>query len=180
MTHEEYTDGEMAPWTYWVSAQAAREDTPAVSRSFTERRRRPPPTTTSGYLRHMPAGVILDRLPIPILAVGLDGVLTYANPAFARMLGHGDATALIGRSLPTLLAGRAAIPPRDCVTALRTACRGAIAWSHAESFPIHTVVSEPLLVRASDPVLLISVTDVSEFRWNNLPEPHRSTSHGRC
>lgn len=34
-----------------------------------ERRRRPPPDTPDNYLRELPASILLDRLPIPMLAV---------------------------------------------------------------------------------------------------------------
>jgi PAS domain-containing protein len=142
-----------------------------VQERSAERRRRPPPSTPTGYLHALPALILLDRLPTSTLAVGLDGVLVYANPAFARMLGHPDTTTLIEQPLPALLAGHSATPPRDCVTALRAAGTVVIDWLHAEGFPIRTMVSDPLLVRATDPILLISITDISELLWTTQPEP---------
>jgi hypothetical protein len=62
--------------------------------SNSERRREPPPSTPDGYLHELPALTLLDRLPTPMLATGLDGVLIYANPAFATMLGHPSTTTL--------------------------------------------------------------------------------------
>jgi PAS domain-containing protein len=137
---------------------------------ITERRRQPPPSTPDGYLHELPA---LDRLPTPVLATGLDGVLIYANPAFATMLGHPDTTTLTEQLLPALLAGYSATPPRDCVTALRAATAGPVVidWLHAEGFPVRTAVSDALLVRATDPILLISITDITELMWTTPPEP---------
>jgi PAS domain S-box-containing protein len=153
--------------TYWVGAEPVRDDTPVMGgpEPAVERRRRPRPSTPLGYLHQLPAVVLLDRLAAPMLAVRLDGVLTYTNPAFAKMLGHADTATLIGQSLPTLLAGHTETAPQDCVAALRTAGIAVTAWCHAEGFLIHTVTSEPLLA-ATDPVLLISVTDISELMWN--------------
>jgi hypothetical protein len=134
-----------------------------VKERITERRRQPPPSTPDGYL--------LDRLPTPVLATGLDGVLIYTNPAFATMLGYPGTTTLTGQPLPALLAGHSATPPRDCVTALRAAGTVVIDWLHAEGFPVRTVVSDALLVRATDPILLISITDITELMWTTPPEP---------
>jgi PAS domain-containing protein len=138
-----------------------------VKGRFTERRRNPAPSTMDGYLYELPALILLDRLPTPMLATGLDGVVIYTNPAFATMLGYPDTTALTEQPLPALLAGHSATPPRDCVTALRTAGTVAINWLHAQGFPIRTVVSDALLVRATDPILLISITDITEVTWNS-------------
>jgi PAS domain-containing protein len=139
--------------------------------SNSERRRQPPPSTPDGYLHELPALTLLDRLPTPMLATGLDGVLIYANPAFATMLGHPGTTTLTEQPLPALLAGYSATPPRDCVTALRAAGAVVIDWLHAEGFAVRTVVSNALLVRATDPILLISITDITELMWTTPPEP---------
>ena len=138
-----------------------------VEERITERRRQPPPSTPNGYLHALPALILLDRLPIPMLATGLDGVLIYANPAFATMLGYPDSTTLTEQPLPALLVGHSATPPRDCVTALRAAGTVVIDWLHAEGFPVCTVVSDALLVRATDPILLISITDITELMWTS-------------
>jgi PAS domain-containing protein len=136
-----------------------------VKERSTERRRQPPPSTPDGYLHELPALILLDRLPTPMLAVGLDGVLIYTNPAFATMLGHPDTTTATQQPLPALLAGHSATPPRDCVTALRAAGTVVIDWLHAEGFQVRTVVSDALLVRATDRILLISITDITELMW---------------
>ena len=140
-----------------------------VKECSTERRRQPPPSTPHGHLHELPALILLDRLRIPMLATGLDGVLIYTNPAFATMLGHLDTTTLTEQPLPALLAGYSATPPRDCVTALRAAGTVVIDWLHAEGFPVRTVVSDSLLVRATDPILLISITDITELIWTTRP-----------
>jgi PAS domain-containing protein len=139
-----------------------------VKERITERRRQPPPSTPDGYLHELPASILLDRLPTPMLATGLDGVLIYANPAFATMLGHPGTTTLTEQPLPALLAGYSATPPRDCVTALRAAAGTVVIdWLHAEGFAVRTVVSNALLLRATDPILLISITDITELMWTS-------------
>ena len=96
-----------------------------VKERITERRRHPPPRTLDGYLHELPAWILLDRLPTPMLATGLDGVLIYTNPAFATMLGHPGTTTLTGQPLPALLAGYSADPgARLCHRTARRRHRG--------------------------------------------------------
>jgi PAS domain-containing protein len=133
-----------------------------------ERRRRPSPSSAEEYLRALPAWVLLDRLPVPMLATGLDGVVVYTNPAFATMLGHHpDTVMLTGQQLPALLAGHSTTPPRDCVATLRTANNVIVDWVHAEGFPVRSVVSETLFFRATDQILLVGVTDITELVWTS-------------
>jgi PAS domain-containing protein len=140
-----------------------------------ERRRRPSPSSPEEYLRALPALTLLDRLPIPMLATRLDGVVVYTNPAFATMLGHHpDTVMLTGQQLPALLAGHAATPPPDCVTALRAASDVIVDWLHVEGFPVPSVVSETLFIRTTDQILLIGVTDITELIWTSPAKQRNS------
>jgi PAS domain-containing protein len=138
----------------------------------TDRRRRPQPSSSDEYLRALPASVLLDRIPVPMLATGLDGVVVYSNPAFATMLGHGTDVRLAGYGLPALLDGHTATPPRDCVAALRAANNAIVDWHHSEGFPVRSVVSESLYIRATDQILLFGVTDLTELLWTAPPDSH--------
>jgi hypothetical protein len=127
----------------------------------TDRRRRPQPSSSDEYLR-----------ALPMLATGLDGVVVYSNPAFATMLGHGTDVRLAGYGLPALLDGHTATPPRDCVAALRAANNAIVDWHHSEGFPVRSVVSESLYIRATDQILLFGVTDLTELLWTAPPDSH--------
>jgi PAS domain-containing protein len=133
-------------------------------------RRRPRPTTTAEYLDQLPARILLDRLPTPALAVGLDGAIIYANLACAKLLGHADTTTLTEQPLNTLLAGQSHTAPRDCLNLLRTNDTGVVTiWYHADGYPVATLLSPPLLIRDDDTLLLITVTDMTEWLWSNQP-----------
>jgi PAS domain-containing protein len=133
-------------------------------------RRRPQPSSPDQYLRALPAASLLDRLPVPMLATGHDGIVVYNNPAFSAMLGHAREVTLAGYSLSALLDGHSATPPRDCVNVLRTANSVIINWHHAEGFPVRSVMSETLSLRATDEILLFGVTDITELIWMYPPE----------
>ena len=109
-------------------------------------------------------------MPVPMIAAGLDGVVVYNNPAFATMLGHGPDVRLAGYGLPALLDGHSTTPPPDCVATLRAANNVLVDWLHAEGFPVRSVVSESLYIRATDQLLLFGVTDLTELLWVYPPE----------
>lgn len=122
----------------------------------------------------MPALLLLDRLPTAVLGVGMLGDIAYANPACAEMLGYVDGATVARLRLPALLAGHLDREPSDCVATLRTANKTIVGWNHAQDYVIRTMVSPPLLVRESDPLLLVSVSDVTERLWESKPT---SSSH---
>jgi PAS domain-containing protein len=53
-------------------------------------RRRPGQASQSSVitLKRLPALVVLERLPVPVLAIDHDGTILFANAIFAAMLGH--------------------------------------------------------------------------------------------
>lgn len=127
-------------------------------------RRQTAPTDLVDYLHGLPALTLLDRLPIAMLAVAPHGDIVYANQACADMLGYIDGRTVARQPLPELLAGNAATPPADCVAVLRSSPKST-SWCHTENYAVQTRVSPPLLVRSTDPVLLISITDLTEWVW---------------
>jgi PAS domain-containing protein len=142
-----------------------------------ERRRRRPPTDITGYLRETPALLLLHRLPVAMLGVGPLGDIAYANPACAHMLGYVDAYAVTRRSLPDLMSGHLTLTPSDCLATLRTP-GATVSWNHVENYLIRTIVSPPLFLRASDPLLLVSVNDVTEWLWENKPVAAQRRTNG--
>jgi PAS domain-containing protein len=134
-----------------------------------ERRTRPEATSVDELLQQVPARVVLDRLPAPVVGFGTDGATSYANPAFCAMLGYLDASTVLDRSVGTLLVGRECDSPKHSIAMLRSADGKIIDWIHSEGFPVHTLVSSPLLLRATDPLVMFSVNDVTELLWVDAP-----------
>jgi len=106
------------------------------------------------------------------------GDIAYANPACAEMLGYVDGKTVTRLHLPELLSGHSALTPSDCVNTLRTA-EGIVGWNHAQDYVIRTMVSPPLLLRDSDQLLLISITDVTDSLWESKPASgvHETIGH---
>jgi PAS domain-containing protein len=117
------------------------------------------------FLRKLSALELLNRLPTAVIGVGPLGDIAYANPAFAEMLGYANATTVTRVHLPSVLIGHEASTPSDCLHTLRTA-DSAVEWSHSQGYVIRTMVSSPLLVRQTDTLLLLEVTDVTAWLWD--------------
>ncbi|MDT5082276.1 MAG: hypothetical protein QOJ80_6913 [Mycobacterium sp.] len=131
-----------------------------------DRRRQPQPTDAAGYLRQLPALELLHRMPTAMLGVGTLGHIEYANQACADLLGYVDGNTVTQLYLPELLVGHATRQPVDCVATLRVA-QPIVEWIHSEDHVVRTIVSNPMLVRSSDALLLFSVTDITEWLWES-------------
>jgi PAS domain-containing protein len=84
------------------------------------RRHRPAGQSPMDILRQLPALVVLQRMPVPVLAVGDDGTILFANAAFSQMLGH-PAEAVQSLTFAQIFAGQ---PARHVHPRARTpACR---------------------------------------------------------
>ena len=57
-------------------------------RRIERRRNRTPDDSPMDVLTRLPAVVVLERIPVPTLAVARDGVILFANTAFSEMLGY--------------------------------------------------------------------------------------------
>ena len=139
-----------------------------VKECSTERRRQPPPSTPHGHLHELPALILLDRLRIPMLATGLDGVLIYTNPAFATMLGHCGTNA--DRTTAPRAAGRIFSDPEATIVSPHCARRHRghrLAPRRGLPGPHRGIRLANL--RATDPILVISITDISELIWTTRP-----------
>ncbi|MGO9731319.1 hypothetical protein [Mycobacterium sp.] len=64
---------------------------------------------------------------------------------------------------------RSSFPSSFSHTALRAAPTVIVDWLHAEGFPVRSVISDAVFVRATDQIMLIGVTDITELMWTIPP-----------
>ncbi|EID78157.1 MULTISPECIES: PAS domain-containing protein [Rhodococcus] len=132
-------------------------------------RRRPNPDTTLGYLEQLPVLVLLDRLPVPVLAVAQDGLVIYMNRAFEHMLGYPQGAlreCVIGDLVHTVS------PPRSAVTELHESAGKIVALTHRDGSTVRAALSRSTLERHDDPVMLVCFQDVTEQLWGGGSAPH--------
>jgi PAS domain S-box-containing protein len=134
-----------------------------------ERRRRRPASKADVVLHELPARIVLDCLPTPIIVAKSNGITAYANPACAALLGHKRPARLKGQPLPDLLVGHAKTPPQHCVELLRATQNTVTEWFHADGYPITALASGSILRRAKELLVLVSIVDITKWRWE-VPE----------
>ena len=121
-------------------------------------------------LQGHPADVLLNRLDTATIVVALDGTVVYANPACERLLGYQTSKTLEGQWLPSLLVRHSETPVHACIEMLRDP-DVVTNWNHSDGYPIATLASDPMLFRATEEMLMVSLTDVSDRVW---AEVHRA------
>ena len=115
-------------------------------------------------LTRLPAVVVLERLPIPSLAMTRDGIILFANPAFAEMVGY-EQDGLAGSAIPEIfhpaLARLAALSGVDAVADLVVQLR------HYEGWTVRARMSKSALMRRDDPVVLVTFENLTERLWHD-------------
>jgi PAS domain S-box-containing protein len=113
-------------------------------------------------LRRLPAVVVLERLPVPSLAMARDGIILFANMAFAEMVGYEQET-LAGLAFPeifrTVPAEVAALSGVDVLANLVVELR------HCEGWTVRARMSNSALMRHDDPVVLVTFDNLTERLW---------------
>lgn len=101
-----------------------------------------------------------------MLGVDQLGCIEYANQACADLLGYADGATMNQLHLPKMLVGHEALEPVDCLATLKTP-PPIVVWSHREDHVVRTIVSAPMMLRSSDTLLMVGITDITEWLWEN-------------
>jgi PAS domain S-box-containing protein len=113
-------------------------------------------------LREMPALVVLERFPVPVLAIAEDGTILFANEAFADMVGYSaDAVrALKFRDMFHTLPSDA-----SAVSVVRAHADLIVELVHNDGSIVRARMSKSALLRGDDPVALATFQDLTERLW---------------
>jgi PAS domain S-box-containing protein len=115
-----------------------------------------------GLLEELPALVVLERFPVPVLAIAEDGAILFANQAFAEMLGYpADAvTALKFRQIFHTLPAE-----ESAVSVVRAHADLIVELLHQDGSTVRARMSKSALLRGDDPVALATFQDLTERLW---------------
>ena len=113
-------------------------------------------------LTRLPAVVMLERIPVPTLAMGRDGTILFANTAFSEMLGYPQ-DSLAGLAFPeifhTMPAAAGALSGVDALANL------VVELQHCEGWTVRARMSKSALKRSDDPVVLVTFENLTERLW---------------
>jgi PAS domain S-box-containing protein len=115
-------------------------------------------------LTRLPAVVVLERLPVPTLAIARDGIILFANTAFAEMVGYRQ-DSLAGLAFPeifhTVPAAVGALSGVDALANLVVELR------HCDGWTVRAKMSKSALMRRDDPVVLVTFDNLTERLWGD-------------
>jgi PAS domain S-box-containing protein len=128
-----------------------------------ERRRNGRPgDSPTDILGRLPAVVVLERLPVPALAMARDGIILFANAAFAEMVGY-EQDALAGSVFPEIFR---TVPAALCaLSGVDVLANLVVELRHCEGWTVRARMSNSALMRHDDPVVLVTFENLTEQLW---------------
>jgi PAS domain-containing protein len=113
-------------------------------------------------LTRLPAVVVLERIPVPSLAMARDGIILFANTAFAEMVGYRQ-DSLAGSVFPEIFH---TVPPALCALSDVDALANLVVQlQHCEGWTVRARMSKSVLMRRDDPVVLVTFENLTERLW---------------
>ena len=132
------------------------------NRRIERRRNGRPGDSSKDILTRLPAVVVLERIPIPTLALARDGTILSANSAFAEMVGYQQdslAGVAFHEIFQTEVAALSALSSVDALANL------VVELQHFEGWMVRARMSKSALMRCDDPVVLVTFENLTERLW---------------
>ena len=113
-------------------------------------------------LKELPALVVLERFPVPVMAIAEDGTILFANAAFGEMLGYPAdvVTALKFRQIFHKLPAEESV-----MSVVRAHADLIVELVHQDGSIVRARMSKSALLRGDDPVALATFQDLTERLW---------------
>ena len=115
-------------------------------------------------LTRLPAVVVLERIPVPTLAMARDGIILFANTAFAGMVGY-QQDSLAGLAFPETFHTDAAV--LSALSSADALANLVVELRHREGWTVRARMSKSALMRRDDPVVLVTFENLTELLWTD-------------
>jgi PAS domain S-box-containing protein len=113
-------------------------------------------------LTRLPAVVVLERVPVPALAMARDGIVLFANAAFAEMVGYRQ-DSLAGLAFPEIFH---TVPEAvGALAGVHALANPVVELQHCEGWTVRARMSKSALMRCDDPVVLVTFENLTERLW---------------
>ncbi len=137
---------------------AAMDNNQAVDRRRTAQASRSP----MEVLKELPALVLLERIPVPTLAVLQDGTIVFANTAFAEILGR-DADEVVALKFHDIFHGT--LETESVLSVVDGLANMVVELAHQDGTTVRALMSRSALRRADDAIALATFQDLTEELW---------------
>jgi PAS domain S-box-containing protein len=142
------------------AVNAAMTDNRVMERRRTAQASQSPMET----LEQLPALVLLERIPIPTLAVLQDGTIVFANGAFAEMVGR-DADEVVSLKFHDFFYGASAMD--SALSVVDGLANMVVEFAHKDGSTVRALMSRSALRRSDDEIALATFQDLTEHLWVN-------------
>ena len=113
-------------------------------------------------LKQLPALVVLERIPIPVLAIGHDGSILFTNTAFATMVGCEPEEVL---SLRFHEIFHEAPESESLLSVVHALANMVVKLAHKDGSVVRALMSKSVAMRADDQFALAAFQDLTEELW---------------
>lgn len=113
-------------------------------------------------LKQLPALVALERVPIPVLAIGHDGSILFANTAFATMVGCEPEEVM---SLGFHEIFHEAPESESLLSVVHALANMVVKLAHKDGSVVRALMSKSAAARADDQFALATFQDLTEQLW---------------
>jgi PAS domain S-box-containing protein len=113
-------------------------------------------------LTQLPALVVLERIPVPVLAIANDGALVFANSAFSEMVGR-DSDDVLSLKFDEIFH----LPPAtgSVVSVVQALANEVVELAHKDGSSVQALMSRSALIRTDDDIALATFQDLTEQLW---------------
>ncbi len=112
----------------------------------------------------MPALVLLERIPVPTLAVLQDGTIVFANKAFAEMVGR-EAEEVVVLKFHDVF--HDALETESVLSVVDGLANMVVELAHRDGSTVRALMSRSALRRSDDEIALATFQDLTEHLWVN-------------
>jgi PAS domain S-box-containing protein len=119
-------------------------------------------------LKQLPALVVLERIPVPVLAIGHDGSILFTNSAFAAMVGF-EADEVLSLRFHEIFHQATASDPRlssdSLLSFVHALANMVVELAHKDGTVVRALMSRSAVMRADDQFALAAFQDLTEQLW---------------
>ncbi|CAM2866584.1 PAS domain-containing protein [Mycobacterium intermedium] len=114
-------------------------------------------------LKQLPALVVLERIPVPILAIGHDGGILFTNTAFAEMVGF-DPEEVLALKFHEIF-HQTPDSESSLLSFVRALANEVVELSHKDGSVVKALMSRSAVMRSDDKFALAAFQDLTEQLW---------------